>query len=83
MKDLMKKMGATAASDDAKGLAPMMAQAKLMKPADPDFAGWDAIADKGRVAAEGGDLAAAKATCKECHTPYRDKYKAKFGSKAP
>ena len=83
MKDLMKKMGATAASEDAKGLVPMLAQAKAMKPADPEFAGWDAVADKGRAAAAAGDLAAAKAACKDCHTPYRDKYKAKYGSKAP
>ena len=83
LKDLMKKMGATAASEDAKGLAPLLAQAKSMKPADPEFSGWDAIADKGQAAAASGDLAAAKATCKDCHTPYKDKYKAKYGSKAP
>lgn len=83
MKDLMKKMGATAANDDAKGLAPLLAQAKSMKPADAAFGGWDAIADTGKAAAEKGDLAAAKATCKDCHTKYRDSYKTKYGSKAP
>ena len=74
MKDLMKKMGAIAASENAKGLAPLLVQTKTMKPADADFAGWDAISDKGKAAAEAGDLAAAKAVCKECHTQYRDKY---------
>jgi cytochrome c556 len=83
MKDLMKKMGAVAAGDDAKALVPLLAQAKSMKPADPEFAGWDASADKGKAAAASGDLAAAKAACKDCHTQYRDKYKAKYGSKAP
>lgn len=83
MKDLMKKMGAAAAGDDAKALLPLIAQAKSMKPADPEFAGWDAAADKAKAAAASGDLAAAKAACKDCHTPYKDKYKAKFGSKAP
>jgi hypothetical protein len=83
MKDLMKKMGSTAASDDAKGLGPMMAQAKTMKPADPAFAGWDGIADAGKAAADKGDLAAAKATCKDCHNKFRDSYKSKYGSKAP
>ncbi len=83
MKDLMKKMGAVAAGEDAKPLAPMLAQAKSMKPADPDYAAWDGIADKGKAAAEAGDLAGAKASCKECHNQYRDKYKTKHGSKAP
>jgi hypothetical protein len=83
MKTLMKKMGATAASEDAKGLAPLLAQTKSMKPADPAFNGWDAIADAAKAAAEKGDLAAAKATCKECHNKFRDSYKTKYGSKAP
>jgi soluble cytochrome b562 len=83
LKELMKKMGATAAGDDAKALAPLLAQTITMKPNDPDFAGWDALADKGKAAADRGDLAAAKASCKDCHTQFRDKYKTKYGSKAP
>ncbi len=83
LKDVMKKMGATAASDDAKGLVPLFAQAKAMKPDDPAFAGWDAMVDTGKAAAEKGDLAGAKATCKDCHTKLRDAYKTKYGSKAP
>ena len=83
LKDVMKKMGATVAGDDAKALAPLLAQTITMKPNDPDFAGWDAVAAKGKAAAEAGDLAAAKATCKDCHTQFRDKYKTKYGSKAP
>lgn len=83
MKDLMKKMGAAAASEDTKAVATLLAEAKKMKPADPSFTDWDAIADKGRAAAEGGDLAGAKASCKSCHTAYRDTFKNKYGSKAP
>jgi len=83
MKDVMKKMGATAAGDDAKALAPLFAQTLAMKPSDPDFAGWSAIAEEGKAAAERGDLPGAKATCKGCHTKLRDKYKEKYGSKAP
>ena len=83
LKDLMKKMGATAAGEDAKALAPLLAQTGGMKPNDADFAGWDAVVAKGKAAAEQGDLAAAKASCKECHSQFRDKYKAKYGSKAP
>ena len=83
LKDVMKTMGATVAGDDAKALAPLLAKTIAMKPNDPDFAGWDTIASTGKAAAEQGDLAAAKASCKACHTQFRDKYKAKYGSKAP
>ena len=37
MKDLMKKMGAATASEDTKGLGPLLAEAKKMKPADPEI----------------------------------------------
>ena len=83
MKTLMKKMGAAAASEDAKALGPLLAEAKTMKPADPEYASWDAIVDKGKAAADAGDLAGAKASCKSCHTAYRDTFKTKYGSKAP
>lgn len=83
LKDLMKRMGAQQSAGDAAGMAPLFAQTKTMKPNDPDFASWDAIADKGKAAAAKGDLDGAKATCKECHSQYRDKYKTKYGSKAP
>ncbi len=83
MKDVMKKMGAAAAGDEAKPLAPLFSQTLLMKPNDPEYAGWQAIAERGKAAAEANDLAAAKTTCKDCHTQFRDKFKAKYGSKAP
>ncbi|MBX3246133.1 MAG: hypothetical protein KF901_03010 [Myxococcales bacterium] len=83
LKDMMKKMGAVAAGDDAKPLAVLFVATKGKSRGDAELAGWDAIAEKGRVAAEAGDLAGAKATCGECHKAYRDKFKAKYGSKAP
>jgi cytochrome c556 len=83
LKELMKTMGKTAASDDVAGLVPLLTKAKSMKPADPAFAGWEAIADKALAAAQRGDLPTAKATCKECHTRFRDNYRVKYGSKAP
>jgi hypothetical protein len=81
LKNVMKKMGATASAEDAKGLAPLFEQTKAA--AKPDYANWGAIADKGKAAAAKGDLVAAKATCKECHDAYRSDYKTKYGSKAP
>lgn len=83
MKDLMKKMGAQQSAGEVAAMAPLFAQTKTMKPNDPDFGSWDAISEKGRAAAAKGDLDGAKATCKECHGQYRDKYKTKYGSKAP
>lgn len=83
MKDLMKKMGAATASGDAKALVPIFAQTAALDPKDPELPSWKAMAEKGKAAAEKGDLAGAKATCKECHDAYRDTYKKKHGSKAP
>src|SRR4051794_5879258 len=81
LKDLMKTMGAQTASGDAKALAPIFAKTKGMGKAE--FANWEAISDKGKAAADKGDLDGAKATCKECHDAYRSTYKTKYGSKAP
>ena len=83
LKDLMKQVGRTVAGGAAKALAPLFAKTKTLAPSDPAFSGWGALADKGKAAADAGDLAAAKATCKECHDKYRGDYKKRFGSKAP
>jgi hypothetical protein len=81
LKELMKKMGGQVAAGDAKSLGPIFEQTKAK--GKPEFSNWSAIADKGKAASAAGDLAAAKATCKECHDAYRDGYKTKYGSKAP
>lgn len=83
LKDLMKKMGATAAGGEAQLLAPIFEKTAALDPKDAAFANWTAIAEKGKKAAIRDDLAGAKATCKECHDAYRDSYKTKHGSKAP
>jgi len=80
LKDLMKTMGASAASDDLAALKAAGSKVKAAKPNDPDYAGWEASADALSGAA---DMAAAKATCKDCHNKWRDKYKGKYGSKSP
>lgn len=81
LKVLMKKMGSQVANGEAKALSPIFVQTKGM--GKPEFPDWAAISDRGKAAADKGDLAAAKATCKECHDAYRDAYKTKYGSKAP
>jgi hypothetical protein len=84
LKDVMKRMGAElAGGNDVKGLAPIFAETKSIAPSDPACSSWATIADKGKAAAEKGDRDGAKATCKECHSTYRDAYKTKYGSKAP
>lgn len=81
LKDLMKKMGGSVAAGDAKSLAPIFDATKAK--AKPEFANWASLADRGKAAAEKGDLDGAKATCKSCHDAYRNDYKTKYGSKAP
>lgn len=80
LKTMMKGMGASAASDDLAGLKAKAAEVKAAKPNDPDYSAWNGFAVK---LASAADMAAAKETCKECHNAYRDKYKARYGSKAP
>ena len=81
LKDTMKKMQAQVLNGDAKPLAVLFESTKGK--AKPEFSNWDAITAKGKAAADKGDLAGAKATCKECHDAYRTEYKTKYGSKAP
>ena len=81
LKDEMKRMQALVVNGDAKGLGPLFASAKARS--KPEFSNWSAIADKGKAAADKGDLDGAKATCKECHDAYRNEYMTKYGSKAP
>lgn len=83
LKDVMKQIGGAAGSGDTAAMAPLLERTKGMQPNDPAFAGWKELAEQGRAAAAGGDLAGAKATCKTCHDKYRDSYRTKYGSKAP
>lgn len=83
LKELMKKVGSTSTGDDPKALAPLFQQAKALVPNDRELAGMQAVFDKGIAAANAGDMAGAKAACKTCHAQFRDKYRTKYGSKAP
>jgi hypothetical protein len=81
LKVLMKKMQAQVVNGDAKALAPIFEETKAK--GRPEYTSWNALADKGKAAAEKGDLEGAKATCKQCHDAHRSDYRAKYGSKAP
>lgn len=61
------------ASDTAK-LGEVLEKAAAFAP--PGFTNWKSIANDGAKAAKGGDLAAAKASCRSCHDQYKKKYQA-------
>lgn len=70
---------------DLEAVAKGLARAAKLAP-DPSWnaggaAGWSAIAQAGVDAANAGDTAAAKQTCKTCHKAFRSKYKADFRTK--
>ncbi|MDP9152115.1 MAG: hypothetical protein M3O36_19495 [Myxococcota bacterium] len=44
----------------------------------PDYPQWAAIAKAGAAAAAKQDVAGVKAACKQCHDPYKAKYKKEF-----
>lgn len=48
---------------------------KIATFAPPGYTNWASISKDGAKAAQGGDLAAAKAACRSCHDQYKQKYK--------
>ncbi len=50
---------------------------------DPAWTEWSAIAKKGVDAATAGDADAVRATCKACHSKYKDEYISRFPTKPP
>jgi hypothetical protein len=69
-------MGTAMASNDMPALAKALEHAAGFAP-DPSWT-WSKIAKDGAAAAQKGDTAAVKASCKSCHDAYKDKYKAQF-----
>jgi cytochrome c553 len=51
------------------------------KPPSGDYPRWAEYAKAGAAAAAKGDVKAIKATCKQCHDDYKDKYKKEFPNK--
>jgi hypothetical protein len=48
------------------------------KPPPGDYPKWVSIAKAGSAAAAKRDLRGVKATCDDCHKPYREKYRREF-----
>jgi hypothetical protein len=66
-------------SGDTAALGAALEKAAGFGPAS--FTNWKSIANDGAKAAKGGDLAAAKASCRSCHDQYKKKYQAEFRTK--
>jgi hypothetical protein len=73
-------MGPAMAANDLPALAKALDHAAGFSP-DPSWT-WNKMAKDGAAAAQKGDLAAVKASCKTCHDAYKDKYKTQFREKA-
>jgi hypothetical protein len=61
---------------DTAALATALEKAASFAP--PGYTNWTSISNDGAKAAKGGDLAAAKASCRSCHDQYKKKYQAEF-----
>lgn len=63
-----------------KGDMPALAEAldKIAGFAPPGYTNWASISKDGAAAARSGDTNAAKASCRECHNQYKQKYKSEL-----
>jgi cytochrome c556 len=78
LQSMMKQLNTFATAGDGRRTAMIL---KLVRGMGPDeYKDWNAIAEKGRLAAARGDMVAAKAACTSCHDQYREPYRAKYGS---
>jgi hypothetical protein len=74
MQGWMKSVMASASSSgDGEKLASALSFAGARPP--PGFGNWTSIASAGAAKAKAGDIDGAKASCKQCHDTYKEKYK--------
>lgn len=74
MQGWMKSVMATASSSgEGAKLASALSYVASRPP--PGFGTWASIANAGVTKAKAGDIDGAKATCKQCHDAYKEKYK--------
>jgi hypothetical protein len=67
-------MAGASSSGEANKLASALSYVASRPP--PGFGTWTSIANAGAAKAKAGDIDGAKASCKECHDAYKEKYKA-------
>ena len=74
MQGWMKRVMAPASSSgDGDALAKALTY--VAEHAPPDFADWAVMARAGAAKAKAGNVDGAKASCKQCHDAYKDRYK--------
>jgi hypothetical protein len=66
-------MGSAASSGDGAKLASALSYVAGKAP--PGMGNWSSISSAGAAKAKAGDIDGAKASCKQCHDLYKDKYK--------
>jgi hypothetical protein len=66
-------MASAASSGDGEKLAQALSYAAGKSP--PGYGSWASIASAGAAKAKAGDIDGAKASCKQCHDLYKEKYK--------
>jgi hypothetical protein len=71
------RVAAQLSSSNLAALAGGLDRAAKLVP-DPSWASWSAFARDGAAAARRGDVASARASCKECHDAWRDAYRARY-----
>ncbi len=79
---MRQNMAPALAAGDNAGLAAALDKVAKTSP-DSSWSSWSTISKQGSDAAKKGDLAGAKASCKDCHDAYKAKYKAQYRTKAP
>jgi len=70
-------MGAPLAGQDFATLKTSL-ELVASKPPQGDYPNWASISKAGAAAAAKSDLAGVKASCKQCHDAYKEKYKKEF-----
>jgi hypothetical protein len=75
-------MGAPLAGQDFPTLQKSLDLVASKPPPSSDYPKWASFASAGSAAAAKQDLAAVKATCKQCHDAYKEKYKKEFVTRA-
>jgi hypothetical protein len=66
-------MGPHTSSGDTEKMAKDLSYIAAKPP--PGMGSWTSIANAGAAKAKAGDIDGAKASCKQCHDQYKDKYK--------
>jgi hypothetical protein len=73
---MKKNMNPPSLAGDTAALATALESAAAFAP--PGYTNWASISHDGAKAAKGGDLTAAKASCRSCHDQYKKKYQAEM-----